>query len=53
MKGYCPECGRVVDETEYTQFNGMCGFCHRAENKYYGRGLPLAKDWKGKVDNDG
>lgn len=33
MKGYCKECGREIDEVEYM------------ENKYYGRGLPLAKDW--------
>lgn len=39
MKGYCKECGREIDEVEYM------------ENKYYGRGLPLAKDWN-KEDED-
>ena len=48
MKGRCPKCGDIIDETEYTQLN-MCSLCYRAENEYYGRGLPLAKDWNKEV----
>ena len=28
MKGYCPKCGKEVDEVEYTQF-GMCIECYK------------------------
>ncbi len=27
MKGYCPNCEREIDETEYMQFNGLCVKC--------------------------
>lgn len=27
MKGYCPSCGKVIDEVEYTQFKGVCEVC--------------------------
>jgi len=27
MKGYCPECNKEIDETEFSQFRGMCNAC--------------------------
>lgn len=27
MKGYCPKCGKEVDEVEYAQFKGSCINC--------------------------
>lgn len=53
MKGHCPKCGRVINDTEYSQGEGMCYLCYKAENEYYGRGLPLAKNWNKEVNTNG
>lgn len=39
MKGSCPKCGDIIDETEYIQFKKLCVGCRREEDRYYGRGL--------------
>ncbi len=46
--GYCPECGKELDGSEFSQYHRMCADCfHRSEheadmkyefeNMYYGR----------------
>jgi len=32
MKGFCPECNKEIDETEYTQFKGICNACAEKKN---------------------
>jgi len=40
MKGSCPKCGDIIDETEFTQFKGMCRLC----SYYYKRGYIYIKN---------
>ena len=31
MKGYCPICKKVIDETEFMQYEGKCAVCSDIE----------------------
>ena len=33
MKGKCPNCGKIIDEVEFTQFKGKCEECFKKEKK--------------------
>ncbi|MHA1729382.1 MAG: hypothetical protein ACTSWY_11700 [Promethearchaeota archaeon] len=33
MKGYCPKCHRIIDETEYMQYRGVCANCAEIKKK--------------------